>query len=374
MMYTSASTPYDSWSFPQQSVLEPMADQHMAALVYSTWPTTTLASPQYPNQQAFPNAPYQCSPPLTPLSHPYKYDALRTVTPYVEAASGMPCRRTSQQSSENPTRSRPLRSESLAVHSVGSNPNTNSKTIIYNETVNSKDRVSFETEVDELLKVIQQKEEEVIKSSVFTHAESANTGSISGTQSPGSSCQPLTPGQMGPTNKKKWVCDGPKCNKRFDCKTHLDTHRRTHTGDKPYVCTEQNCGLTFSQKSNLKTHMRRHTGVKPYACSTCGKLFGSRCDVRSHEKTHTGLKPFVCRLNNCNERFSQLGSMKIHQNKFHKETLQGLTSLFVKFSLKSEVPEEYQELFEYFSVHYKNSNKGIKGRGKGRWVAPKGGL
>lgn len=45
--------------------------------------------------------------------------------------------------------------------------------------------------------------------------------------------------------------------------------------------------------------------------------------------------------------------------------------MFVKFAQMGEVPEEHQELFEYFKAHYKNSNKGIKGRGKARTVAPK---
>lgn len=45
--------------------------------------------------------------------------------------------------------------------------------------------------------------------------------------------------------------------------------------------------------------------------------------------------------------------------------------MFLKFARMGEVPEEHQELFEYFRVHYKNSNKGIKGRGKARTVAPK---
>lgn len=34
-----------------------------------------------------------------------------------------------------------------------------------------------------------------------------------------------------------------------------------------------------------------------------------------------------------------------------------------------EVTEADRELFEYFATHYKNSNKGIKGRGKARTVA-----
>lgn len=61
--------------------------------------------------------------------------------------------------------------------------------------------------------------------------------------------------------------------------------------------------------------------------------------------------------------------MKTHQNNFHKEALLDLTSKFVKFSTESYIPEEYRTLFEYFKMHYKNSNKGIKGRGKARKIA-----
>ena len=45
--------------------------------------------------------------------------------------------------------------------------------------------------------------------------------------------------------------------------------------------------------------------------------------------------------------------------------------MFIRFARNGDVPNKHQELFEYFKVHYKNSNKGIKGRGKARTVAPK---
>lgn len=52
-----------------------------------------------------------------------------------------------------------------------------------------------------------------------------------------------------------------------------------------------------------------------------------------------------------------------HQNRFHAEALRNLTA---KFALLSEgsVSEADRELWEYFATTYKNSNKGIKGRGK----------
>ncbi|GJN85912.1 finger protein AZF1 [Purpureocillium lilacinum] len=373
-MDTPAFMPYDSRGHPPQHIQRPMAHQYMVAPAYTNGPMTTLAAPQYPNQQAFAYVPYQSPPPSTPMGSPYKHEAPRMVGHDVEAARGMPYRRGSRQLNEGRMQSPSARSESQAstAHSVGSNPNANAKTITYNETIDPADRVNFETEVDELMKVIQQNEDDDDeKSMTCTPAQTPNAESSSGSQSPVSFGQPSTPAHTEPKPKKKWVCDGPNCNKRFVQKTHLDIHRRTHTGHKPYVCTKENCGLTFSQRGNLKTHMRRHTGEKPYACSICGKLFAQRGNVRSHEETHKGLKPFICRLDDCNKTFSQLGNMKTHQNNFHKETLHTLTSLFVKYARMGDVPEEHQELFEYFKVHYKNSNKGIKGRGKARTVAPK---
>ncbi|SCV61203.1 uncharacterized protein FFFS_15772 [Fusarium fujikuroi] len=61
--------------------------------------------------------------------------------------------------------------------------------------------------------------------------------------------------------------------------------------------------------------------------------------------------------------------MKTHQNKFHKRTLKELTMKFDKIIASGEeIAEADRELFEYFATHYRNSNKGTKGRGKGRKV------
>lgn len=45
-----------------------------------------------------------------------------------------------------------------------------------------------------------------------------------------------------------------------------------------------------------------------------------------------------------------------------------LTTKFVGFAKHGWVPEEYRELQDFFTEHFKNSNKGIKGRGKARKV------
>lgn len=150
---------------------------------------------------------------------------------------------------------------------------------------------------------------------------------------------------------KKHPCPEPGCPKSFSQMTHLKIHHRSHTGEKPYICAVGACGQSFSQLGNLRTHERRHLGQKPNrtrAASASGK--------------------YECRLDACaGKPFTQLGNLKSHQNKFHKQTLVNLSERFAGVDGKFVAPEE-KELMSYFQGLYKNSNKGIKGRGKGRKV------
>jgi len=57
-----------------------------------------------------------------------------------------------------------------------------------------------------------------------------------------------------------------------------------------------------------------------------------------------------------------------HQNKFHAETLKSLTNRFASIADFNTISKDERELWEYFATLYKNSNKGIKGRGKHRKV------
>lgn len=361
---------------PQMHQQRAMAPQYVVGPAYNSQPAPpTFTTPQY-HAPAFQYVPYHSPSPTSPVGSPFRND-YQEQRPMQHADQGrMIFQRDAKSIHEMQIPSPSTRSESLASisrSSVSSHPTANAKTITYNETINPDDRVNFETDVDELMKAIQRRKSEAAKGEPSQGPTPAHTPRADFATEPSTPGSTAAPAENKP--KKKWVCDGPNCNKSFVQKTHLDIHRRTHNGAKPYVCTKDNCGLTFSQRGNLKTHMRRHTGEKPFSCRLCGKTFAQRGNVRSHEETHKGMKPFVCKLDDCNKTFSQLGNMKTHQNNFHKESIQRLTSMFVKFAAEGDIPEEHQELFEYFQEHYKNSNKGVKGRGKARTVAarkPKG--
>lgn len=156
----------------------------------------------------------------------------------------------------------------------------------------------------------------------------------------------------------------PYCFKYFTQSTHLEVHVRSHIGYKPFECSY--CHKRFTQGGNLRTHLRLHTGEKPFTCEICKRSFSRKGNLAAHKLTHENLKPYECKLDNCDKSFTQLGNLKSHQNRFHLSTLNELTQKLAEFNGEeiNNLPKDEKDLLNYFKDLYKNSNKGILGRGK----------
>lgn len=86
---------------------------------------------------------------------------------------------------------------------------------------------------------------------------------------------------------KKWVCNFKNCGKTFSVRSHLDTHKVTHTGEKRYICNI--CGGRFTQSSSLRNHrIAIHTKEYPHNCSICKKGFLLPSQLKKHRLGYHG--------------------------------------------------------------------------------------
>ncbi|KUI62600.1 Asparagine-rich zinc finger protein AZF1 [Cytospora mali] len=167
---------------------------------------------------------------------------------------------------------------------------------------------------------------------------------------------------------KKFKCDLPDCDRAFAQKAQKISHMNSHNGIKKYRCDE--CGVCVSQAGNLQTHKRTHNNERPFPCPLCGKRFKQKGNVKPHiENVHEKKRRWICKFYDeggprCGKDFSTIGNMKNHINGFHKKTLQEIRYRLANWSENDRLSEEDKELFAHYLMVYKNSNKGVKGRGK----------
>ena len=80
------------------------------------------------------------------------------------------------------------------------------------------------------------------------------------------------------------------CHRVLSCKSALQMHYRTHTGERPFKC--RICSRAFTTKGNLKTHMGVHRAKPPmrmfHQCPVCHKKYANALVLQQHIRTHTG--------------------------------------------------------------------------------------
>ncbi|XP_034532029.1 zinc finger protein 436-like [Notolabrus celidotus] len=107
--------------------------------------------------------------------------------------------------------------------------------------------------------------------------------------------------------EKRFRCE--VCGKAYASKNTLKSHQWEHVEDKPHRCDV--CHQSFAFKQQLRIHSRTHTGEKPYTCDLCGKSVSNLRSLSRHKLTHSGEKRYSCR--DCGKRFVSLGGLKQHE-------------------------------------------------------------
>ncbi|KAI1438515.1 hypothetical protein GGR50DRAFT_364594 [Xylaria sp. CBS 124048] len=324
-------------------------------------PLITMSAPHYPvHHHGFVYDSYDAPGAANSVvSSSKQYLAERTmldVAPMAGHNMAEPLEGANHASEKQPSRSPVIKSESQTPEIL-----RDAKKDSINTVDGQAPNVVFATGIDRLMKIIQQKNDGPSgEAPAMQQRPKARTENVSG---------PVSASRRRPKAElkdKPHACRRKKCHKRFTQITHLHIHDRAHTGEKPHKCTFAGCSKSFTQKGNLRTHERRHMGERPFKChfDNCHRAFPQKGNLAAHLETHYKRNSFRCILKSCGKTFSSRGNLKTHQNNYHKEELRELELKFANVRSVTDMTEADRELWDYFLTVHKNSNKGIKGRGK----------
>ncbi|KAI1823169.1 hypothetical protein F4861DRAFT_531771 [Xylaria intraflava] len=323
-------------------------------------PLIAMSAPQYPVHHGFVYDPYEAPGAANSVvSSPKQYLAERPMldmAPVAVHSMVEPLEEVNHLPAKQPSHSPVIKSESQPPEIP-----RDSKVDSIAAAEGQAPDVVFATGIDRLMKIIQQKNDgSGVEAPATQPKPKARADNDSG---PASANRKRTKAE---SKDKPHACRRKKCHKRFTQITHLHIHDRAHTGEKPHKCTFAGCSKSFTQKGNLRTHERRHMGERPFKCNFegCNRAFPQKGNLAAHLETHYKRNNFRCILKSCGKSFSSRGNLKTHQNNYHKEELRELELKFANVRSVDEMTEADRELWDYFLTVHKNSNKGIKGRGK----------
>lgn len=110
--------------------------------------------------------------------------------------------------------------------------------------------------------------------------------------------------------KKQFMCNTPRCHKKFSSRAYLELHEKTHGEDDEKVFCKV-CKKQFCSRGSLKIHMQVHENSGSYLCWHCDKAFTYQHNLEAHQRTHLNLpRPFECKI--CKKTFVKQENLDSH--------------------------------------------------------------
>ncbi|XP_051883143.1 putative zinc finger protein 56 [Pristis pectinata] len=89
-------------------------------------------------------------------------------------------------------------------------------------------------------------------------------------------------------------CRGPERGRGFSRAPGPPRHPSHYPKEKRWKCGD--CGKAFLYPSHVEIHRRSHTGERPFICPVCGKGYRCSSSLLKHQLVHSRKTPFVCSL------------------------------------------------------------------------------
>jgi hypothetical protein len=118
-------------------------------------------------------------------------------------------------------------------------------------------------------------------------------------------------------------CLWPGCDMSFDIQSKLNNHFRCHTGEKKYVCDWPQCQRKYNRLSVFRYHLELHKSgqhLKRFKCewNGCQKMFALKYHMTRHLRVnHLKIEKFKCEWPQCGLGFPSKDRLDVHLGETH---------------------------------------------------------